>query len=222
TSGGDSLVFPDKGRPMERQKGTPGECRPRNSIDDSGALGLAELCRYCPTLEEIHLSHNMFTASGASSIITAAESSRREDQVPLWLRLEQNHIEDAEAVFKRLQAEHSVCRRIDPKACTARVCARKCRVHLPHFCLQRLNAVESNQDMPARRDSPNLPRQMLRQFRDDLDRQKGKSKGKAGKSEAAHVAAKEASAPKPRESRKPQVQVHQLLDVEGSQELLGC
>ena len=37
---------------------------------------------------------------------------------------------------------------------------------------------------PFRRDSPNLPRQMLRQFRDDLDRQKGKSKGKAGKSEA--------------------------------------
>lgn len=152
----------------------------KNSIDDSGAEGIAQLCQSCPGIEEIHLSHNMFTADGATVIIMAAESSRSKDTVPLWLRLEQNHIDDAESVFRRLQDKYSVCRRIDPKACTSRTCAKRCLVHLPHFCLQRLSHVDSHQDLPqlAKTGNPAPARQMLRQFREDLDRQKGKSKGR--------------------------------------------
>ncbi|CAK8985161.1 Uncharacterized protein SCF082_LOCUS16933 [Durusdinium trenchii] len=153
----------------------------KNSIDDSGAEGLAELCRQSPKIEEIHLSHNMFTAEGASVIIIAAEACRQPDTVPLWLRLEQNHIDDAENVFRRLQDRYSVCRRIDPKACTSRTCVKKCLVHLPHFCLQRLSHVDSHPDLPqlAKSGATNgnngnhaLPRQMMRQFREDLDRQR--------------------------------------------------
>lgn len=158
----------------------------KNNIDDSGAEGIAQLFQSCPGIEEIHLSHNMFTSEGASIIIMAAEGSRHPESVPLWLRLEQNHIDDAESVFRRLQDEFSVCRRMDPKACTSRICAKKCLVHLPHFCLQRLSHVDSHQDLPQlaknRENQPSanlaLPRQMLRQFREDLDRQKGKSKGR--------------------------------------------
>ena len=40
-------------------------------------------------------------------------------------------------------------------------------MHLPHFCLQRLSHVD--QEPPQKSD---FPRQMLRQFRQDLDRQR--------------------------------------------------
>lgn len=213
----------------------------KNSIDDSGAEGLAELCRQSPKIEEIHLSHNMFTAEGASVIIIAAEACRQPDTVPLWLRLEQNHIDDAENVFRRLQDRYSVCRRIDPKACTSRTCVKKCLVHLPHFCLQRLSHVDSHPDLPqlAKSGATNgnngnhaLPRQMMRQFREDLDRQKGKSKGKSEPLERVALAERakiDFEKPRPMQravsdevapegGRPPQIQVEQLVDPEGAQE----
>eukprot|EP00438_Fugacium_kawagutii_P020109 Skav226961 [mRNA] locus=scaffold51:180424:190206:- [translate_table: standard] len=51
----------------------------KNSIDDAGADGIAHLCQTSPGIEEIHLSHNMFTADGATAIIIAAEGSRNHD-----------------------------------------------------------------------------------------------------------------------------------------------
>mmetsp|Transcript_4465 Transcript_4465/g.10375 ORF Transcript_4465/g.10375 Transcript_4465/m.10375 type:complete len:730 (-) Transcript_4465:129-2318(-) len=146
----------------------------KNCIDDYGAEGLADLCRAVPGLEEIHLSHNMFTAAGAQVIIEAAEHYRRPDTVPLWLRLEHNYIDDAEKVFTDMQHCFSVCRRTDPKLCTARTCYNRCRVHLPHFCLQRLGHVDSNQELKAPRQNHHLSRQVMRQFRAELEREKAK------------------------------------------------
>ena len=146
----------------------------KNCIDDYGAQDLADLCRSAPGLEEIHLSHNMFTAAGASVIIKAAEEFRRPDTVPLWLRLEHNYIDDAERVFQSLQNRYSVCRRTDAKLCTARTCNNRCRVHLPHFCLQRLSQVESNQEAkrsPTHSNGHSLFGQFMRKFRADIERE---------------------------------------------------
>lgn len=146
----------------------------KNCIDDHGAQDLADLCRSAPGLEEIHLSHNMFTAAGATVIIKAAEEYRRPDTVPLWLRLEHNYIEDAERVFQNLQNRYSVCRRTDAKLCAARTCHHRCRVHLPHFCLQRLSQVESNQEpkrSPTHANQHSLFGQCMRKFRADLERE---------------------------------------------------
>ena len=146
----------------------------KNCIDDYGAQDLAELCRFAPGLEEIHLSHNMFTAAGAGVIIKAAEEYRRPDTVPLWLRLEHNYIDDAERVFQNLSNRYSVCRRQDAKLCTARTCHNRCRVHLPHFCLQRLSQVESNQEAkrsPTHANHHSLSGQFMRNFRAHLERE---------------------------------------------------
>ena len=144
----------------------------KNCIDDYGAQDLAELCRTAPHLEEIHLSHNMFTAAGAGIIIKSAEEFRRPDTVPLWLRLEHNYVDDAEKVFQTLQSRYSVCRRTDAKLCTARTCHNRCRVHLPHFCLQRLSQVEETaKRSPTHANHQSLSGHVLRKFRADLERE---------------------------------------------------
>eukprot|EP00440_Ansanella_granifera_P073000 gb/GFBE01079217.1/.p1 GENE.gb/GFBE01079217.1/~~gb/GFBE01079217.1/.p1 ORF type:complete len:278 (+),score=69.47 gb/GFBE01079217.1/:1-834(+) len=110
----------------------------KNRIDDVGAEALAELCRKLPGIEEMHLSHNQFTAAGVRKIVVAAEEVRSPEATPLWLRVEQNLIDDPDAVFDQLvQQELSVCKRDDDKSCTSRVCCKKCKVHLPYFHLQR-------------------------------------------------------------------------------------
>jgi len=109
----------------------------KNRIDDVGAAGLAELCRAVPGIEEMHLSHNQFTAIGVRKIVMAAEEVRKPDAPPLWLRLEQNLIAEPDMVYAELAEQLSVCKRVDDKSCTARICCRKCKVHLPFFCLQR-------------------------------------------------------------------------------------
>lgn len=111
----------------------------KNRIDDSGAEGLADLCRVVLGIEEIHLSHNHFTAVGVEILVTAAEQARKPNALPLWLRLEQNDVAEPEATFDNLQnVKHlSVCKRVDEVSCTVRICCRKHKVHLPFFHLQR-------------------------------------------------------------------------------------
>lgn len=120
----------------------------KNHIDDGGAKGLAELCGQCPAIEEIHLSHNHFTAAGVETLIAAAEQVRPDHISPLWLRLEQNDVLDAEAVFRDLQSRLSVCMRQDENKCTARYCCRKMKIHLPFFDMQRNARYRSATDRP--------------------------------------------------------------------------
>jgi len=110
----------------------------RNNLDDKSAERLAEMLRKCPELEELHLSHNFFTADGVKRLVAAGESFSWEDKTqPLWLRLEQNSVVDPETICKDLEEEFSVCRRSDDKNCTVRMCVNKMKVHLPFFHLQR-------------------------------------------------------------------------------------
>lgn len=122
----------------------------KNRIDDVGAEHLADLCRALPGIEEMHLSHNHFTAAGVKKMVVAAEGVRKPDAPPLWLRVEQNMILEPDAVFDELvEQELSVCKRVDDKSCTARVCKMKCKVHLPFFHLQRWNANQYQQPPSA-------------------------------------------------------------------------
>jgi len=109
----------------------------KNQIDDGGAEGLADLCKKLPEIEEIHLSHNHFTAVGVEVLVTAAEQARPNNVSPLWLRLEHNDVADPDAVYRELSSRISVCNRMDEVRCTVRVCAKKQKVHLPFFHLQR-------------------------------------------------------------------------------------
>lgn len=108
----------------------------KNDIDDHGADGLADLCRTSQTIEEIHLSHNKFTAVGVEKIVTAAESERPQWLPPLWLRMEQNYVEEHEALLEKL-LKLNVCDRRDERKCSNKYCAWKCKVHVPYLYLQR-------------------------------------------------------------------------------------
>lgn len=109
----------------------------RNDIDDFGAEALADFVRKCHTIEQMHLSHNHFTAVGVESIVRAAAQTRPPHMNPLWLRLEQNDVPEPDRVLRDLQMHLSVCARKDRQRCTVRSCARGCKVHLPHFHFQR-------------------------------------------------------------------------------------
>eukprot|EP00931_Biecheleriopsis_adriatica_P035299 TRINITY_DN20311_c0_g1_i2.p1 TRINITY_DN20311_c0_g1~~TRINITY_DN20311_c0_g1_i2.p1 ORF type:complete len:542 (-),score=120.98 TRINITY_DN20311_c0_g1_i2:139-1764(-) len=108
----------------------------KNALDDAGAKALAELFHIWPGIEEMHLSHNQFTAAGADALVMAAEESRPDNVSPLWLRLEQNCIADPENEFDKLQQTCSVCQRENERFCTVRYCCNKSKVHLPHFVKQ--------------------------------------------------------------------------------------
>mmetsp|Transcript_69610 Transcript_69610/g.175873 ORF Transcript_69610/g.175873 Transcript_69610/m.175873 type:complete len:644 (+) Transcript_69610:207-2138(+) len=109
----------------------------KNRIDDQGAEGLAELVERCPSIEEMHLSHNHFSGDGVLKIITAADRSRVKHLPPLWLRLEQNDVQNPVQTIKEMMRSLSVCDRRDEKKCTNRVCCWDRKIHLPFFQLQR-------------------------------------------------------------------------------------
>eukprot|EP00930_Biecheleria_cincta_P057166 TRINITY_DN43139_c0_g1_i1.p1 TRINITY_DN43139_c0_g1~~TRINITY_DN43139_c0_g1_i1.p1 ORF type:complete len:625 (-),score=101.72 TRINITY_DN43139_c0_g1_i1:283-2157(-) len=124
----------------------------KNQLGDDAALVLSTVFKHCPSLQEIHASHNGFTAEGAETIIRAAERHRPESSMPLWLRLEQNHIANPGEVFLHL-LEHcklSICARKDRDACTNRNCAFFKKVHLPHFELQAAVEGSSKDSRTAR------------------------------------------------------------------------
>lgn len=109
----------------------------KNKIDDEGAADLAEFCAKRPGIEQIHMSHNLITAIGIEKLVTSAESSRKKDQYPLWLRVEHNMVENPEKVFRELEERLKVCQRPDERRCTPQECAHGMLVHLPHFRLQK-------------------------------------------------------------------------------------
>lgn len=81
----------------------------KNNIGDSAADPLVKLCRNSPSLCEMHLSHNQITWVGADKIVPAAcerqiLKSVEKRESTLWLRLEQNQIEDAKQLFNDWQA----------------------------------------------------------------------------------------------------------------------
>jgi len=111
----------------------------KNTIDDRGADDLARLCAKCGTLEELHLSHNNLTGDGIGRIVRMAEKHRSDNApAPLWMRLEMNDVLDPGRYLEELEeASISVCRRRDEVRCTPRRCAYGCKVHLPHFEMQK-------------------------------------------------------------------------------------
>lgn len=110
----------------------------KNQLDDGATQRLAEMLLRTPELEELHLSHNLFTADGVKCLVAAGGTFADDDKSqPLWLRLEQNSVENPEMVINELEAEFSVCRRSDSVRCTVRTCMNKKKVHLPFFHLQR-------------------------------------------------------------------------------------
>jgi len=110
----------------------------KNQLDDKAADRLADMLQKVPDLEELHLSHNIFSSSGVKRLVAAAAEARPEEKVqPLWLRLEQNSVASPDTVCSQLEDEFSVCKRSDTVRCTVRVCMNKKKVHLPFFNLQR-------------------------------------------------------------------------------------
>lgn len=109
----------------------------KNDIDDGGAAMIAKLLEECGTIEEIHLSHNRFSSYGVGLIVGAADWARPKGAYPLWLRLEKNWVEDPERAMRDMQQNFSVCFRKDRQRCTVRHCVNNCKVHLPHFHIQR-------------------------------------------------------------------------------------
>jgi len=109
----------------------------KNELDDADAESLAAFILKCPTLDEVHLSHNHFTGAGVESIVAASEKDRPTDAKPMWLRLEQNDVEDPGRVLDRLQSKFSVCPRYDARRCSTRACVYGKKVHVPHFHFQR-------------------------------------------------------------------------------------
>eukprot|EP00435_Cladocopium_sp_Y103_P070899 s320_g36.t1 len=110
----------------------------KNQLDDGATKRLSEMLLKTPELEELHLSHNLFTAEGVRCLVAAGETFGSDDKSqPLWLRLEQNSVESPDTVIDELEEEFSVCRRSDSVRCTVRTCVNKKKVHLPFFHLQR-------------------------------------------------------------------------------------
>jgi len=113
----------------------------KNRIDDEGALGIAELIKARPSLEEIHLSHNNITGDGVQKLVSAGCSGKASDsrRAPLWLRIEQNDVSDVDQLLRSLgHNKRRVCEKKGPK-CTNRHCENNCKVHIPHIRKQYHN-----------------------------------------------------------------------------------
>lgn len=82
----------------------------KNSIGDKGMEAIGEFIhKLHEPVQEIHLSHNQISSKGALSVFEAVKDcgrypcSRGKDGTPLWLRMENNHI-DWEPVMRQLEA----------------------------------------------------------------------------------------------------------------------
>lgn len=116
----------------------------KNDINDVGAKELGQFLRNCSTLEELHLSHNHFTAEGVNDIVEAAQEARKDkdSMPPLWCRLEMNDVGHPDKVLKDIERVSDgqvlgVEGRTRYQVQSARNAAKSCKVHLPHFCCQK-------------------------------------------------------------------------------------
>ncbi|CAJ1396548.1 unnamed protein product [Effrenium voratum] len=105
----------------------------RNALTDAAAPALAALCHSCPQLSEMHLSHNSFTSIGTQAIVDAALSAEKLQELPLWLRLERNRVEQPQRLLDSW-GRRSVCRVTEH--CRRQSCSLGKRVHVPHFTNQ--------------------------------------------------------------------------------------
>merc|ERR1712139_73981 len=82
---------------------------------------------------ELHFSHNKITVDGAEAIVSAATEARKENQSPLWCRLEQNDVKEPDKVIERFEKEYPVL------AVRQRIRGPvdNIKVHFPHFEFQR-------------------------------------------------------------------------------------
>lgn len=106
----------------------------KNCISDNGALALAELIQtQSSALEELHLSHNRIRLIGAEALFKSigqacfnqknSQDSRlfvyprpdrlRQEFLPVWIRLEYNHITDSYGLLQKLEAELRAFRGFD-------------------------------------------------------------------------------------------------------------
>eukprot|EP00439_Symbiodinium_sp_Y106_P019083 s1533_g2.t1 len=120
----------------------------KNDLDDAGAELLARFLEHCPNLEELHLSHNRISSSGALSLISAGSSCRREGDTPLWLRLEHNCLESVEEAESWLYRQYSVCYKQNAE-CTARHCKYRCKIHAPYMAKQSPRGHSHQSPRPA-------------------------------------------------------------------------
>eukprot|EP00928_Gymnodinium_smaydae_P026209 TRINITY_DN20648_c0_g1_i1.p1 TRINITY_DN20648_c0_g1~~TRINITY_DN20648_c0_g1_i1.p1 ORF type:complete len:641 (+),score=138.94 TRINITY_DN20648_c0_g1_i1:48-1925(+) len=121
-----------------------------NVIDDGG--GVAAFLERCQgSLREIHLSHNELGAVAAAEIILAAAATKEDNtgelcyprhtgprgMAPLWLRLEQNHVDldvlasHVEPGFKRLSRRGRALCNASSRGCTPHCCAGGSRSSVP-------------------------------------------------------------------------------------------
>lgn len=103
-----------------------------NQIDDEGARAIGDIFRHCQVLEEIHLSHNKFTRRGMEILVEVADKELAPSAPrPFWLRMEHNHIDDAENAAREMEKQYeSVCGLEDTVRCNARKCVLHRRIHL--------------------------------------------------------------------------------------------
>eukprot|EP00434_Breviolum_minutum_P013440 symbB.v1.2.011847.t1/scaffold801.1/size161289/3 len=104
-----------------------------NQLGDDGANELGEIFKHCHAIEEVHLSHNLFSETGVEAMVKAANRELpRKAERPLWLRMEHNKLQDTEKFARDIERHYpAVCAREDRSKCTPRVCALGKRIHLP-------------------------------------------------------------------------------------------
>merc|ERR1712107_401668 len=84
----------------------------RNYLDDRSCDFICNLLEQCPTICGLHLSHNRLSASAIERIVETADRLRQQDDLdwdicwdapikisqdppPLWLRIENNDVDDS-------------------------------------------------------------------------------------------------------------------------------
>mmetsp|Transcript_39379 Transcript_39379/g.82054 ORF Transcript_39379/g.82054 Transcript_39379/m.82054 type:complete len:275 (+) Transcript_39379:44-868(+) len=107
----------------------------RCGLDDEAAELLSKFFLECRSLEEVHLSHNRFTAYGAAFLARALERNRDYSQIPIWLRLEHNAIEKPEKVLADFERHFNACGFHGGK-CATKECYWRRKLHLPYFLEQ--------------------------------------------------------------------------------------
>ena len=115
----------------------------RCGLPDEAAPAVAGFLLQHARVKAVHLSHNLFTATGAALLVGAAANAERGKGDVIWLRLERNSIASPASFLRSAEARWSVCPR--SAGCTQHTCLFGNRVHLPF-----LDAERGDADVPSR------------------------------------------------------------------------
>ena len=110
----------------------------RCGLPDEAAPAVAGFLLQHARVKAVHLSHNLFTATGAALLVGAAANAEREKGDVIWLRLERNRIASPASFLRSAEARWSVCPR--SAGCTQHTCLFGNRVHLPFLDVEREDA----------------------------------------------------------------------------------